>query len=212
MDNDNGHFSVYKHPLVYSGNKIAIRHFIVFKHADGTLTFTDFHKYSGNPNRKITKFSSDGGMRCAYISKLLNFAFFVVGISSLSELTVDIGQEFLQDYAMCNLPEDDEYTTRSEDTIKNCVNFIFDFYTNLANDKKSGCHIKPDDLYRTIPARDKHGKIIRKKVPLFDIKYNPAYKIPIFRDMPNKAFQVLFDHIVENHKDILGLVIKQSTR
>lgn len=203
-------FSAYKHSLVYGNGKIAVRTFIVLRHADGTITFTDFDKYVGNPNNKVKSFSSDGDTRCTYICKFLNYAFFVCGISSLSELTVDIGEEFLKDYAMCELPEDDEFTTRSKDTVKVCVGIIFDFFTNLAKDRKSGCHIKPSDLYETKATRDKHGKVVNKKVSRFDIKYNPSHKEPIFRDMPNKAFMVLFDNIVENHKDILGLVLNQA--
>ena len=204
------HFSVYNHSLVYGNNQIAVRKFIVLEHTDGTKTFTNFHRYSANPNRKIKSFNSDGDKRCTYICKLLNYAFFSVGISSLSELTVAIGQEFLQSYAMCQLPEDDDYTRRSESTIKLCVDYILDFYTNLILDKHSGCNIRPDELYRTVSARNRYGKVVRKKVPLFDVSFSPSYKAPIFRDMPNKAFHLLFDHIVMHHKDILGLVLNQA--
>lgn len=204
------HFSVYNHSLVYGNNRIAVRKFIVLNHTDGTKMFTDFHRFTGNPNRKIKSFNSDGDKRCTYICKFLNYAFFSVGISSLSELTLDTGQKFINAYAMHELPEDDEYTKRSESTIDFCVSYIFDFYTNLATDKHSKCHFKLSDLYRHISVRNKYGKVILKKVPLFNVEYIPSYKVPIFRDMPNKAFQVLFDHIVDEHKDLLGLVLNQA--
>jgi len=43
------HFSVYNHSLVYGNNRIAVRKFIVLNHTDGTKTFTDFHRFTGNP-------------------------------------------------------------------------------------------------------------------------------------------------------------------
>ena len=84
------------------------------------------------------------------------------------------------------------------------------FYINLTNDKSSGCKIKSADLYRYITVRDKYGKAIKKMIPQFDVKYIPSSKEPIFRDIPNKAFTLLFDHIAINHTELLGLVMHQA--
>ena len=58
--------------------------------------------------------------------------------------------------------------------------------------------------------RDKYGKAIKKMIPQFDVKYIPSSKEPIFRDIPNKAFTLLFDHIAINHTELLGLVMHQA--
>lgn len=203
-------FSTYRHNFVYGNNLIATKQFIVLNHADGTRTFTDFHKYANNPNRKVKKFNENGNNRFIFINKFLNYAFFTVGISSLSELTVDMGVKFLNAYGMHELPDDDEYVHRSKGTVEKCVSAILDFYINLTNDKSSGCHIKPADLYRFITVRDKYGKAQKKMIPQFEVNYISTTKEPIFRDIPNKAFTLLFDHIAINHTDLLGLVMHQA--
>lgn len=203
-------FSVYKHNFVYGNNQLVTKQFIVLCHADGTKTFTDFHKYVKNPNRKIKKFSENGNNRFTFVAKFLNYAFFTKGIDSLSELTVEIGIEFLNAYGMHELPDDDEYVHRSEQTVEKCVNAVFDFYINLINDKKSGCKIKENDLYKTVTKRNKYGKAVREKVPVFEVYYIESNRPPIYRDIPNKAFTLLFDHIVTNHTDLLGIVMHQA--
>lgn len=49
------------------------------------------------------------------------------------------------------------------------------------------------------------GKTIRKKVPVFDVVYTERKK-EIFRDIPNDAFDLLFEHFATHHKDMLGLI------
>lgn len=203
-------FSVYKHNFVYGNNLIVTKQFIVLCHPDGTKTFTDFHKYAGNPNRKIKKFNENGNNRFIFIIKFLNYAFFTAGINSLSELTVEVGERFLNAYGMHELPDDDDFVHRNKATVTKCVNAVFDFYINLIQDKKSGCRIKSDDLYKFITIRDKRGQAIKKKIPLFEVCYISDVKAPIYRDMPNKAFVLLFDHIVTHHTDLLGVVMHQA--
>ena len=203
-------FSIYRHSFVYGNNLIVTKQFIVLNHADGTRTFTDFHRYVENPNKKVKKFNEDGNNRFIFINKFLNYAFFTIGISSLSDLTVDIGRNFLNAYGMHELPDDDEYVHRGKGTVEKCIKAVLDFYINLTNDKSSGCKIKSADLYRYITVRDKYGKAIKKMIPQFDVKYIPSSKEPIFRDIPNKAFTLLFDHIAINHTELLGLVMHQA--
>lgn len=61
------------------------------------------------------------------------------------------------------------------------------------------------EFYKIIEIQNKYGKIIKKKIPAFDVRYisNPKQ---IFRDMPESVFTLLMDHIMHNHKDILMLV------
>ena len=203
-------FSIYKHNFVYGNNLIVTKQFIVLCHSDGTKTFTNFHKYAVNPNRKIKKFNEDGNNRFIFINKFLNYAFFTEGISSLSELTVDVGRRFLNAYGMHELPDDDEYVHRKKGTVEKSVKAVLDFYINLINDKDSGCKIKSADLYKVITVRNKYGKAIKKTIPQFDVNYISGIKEPIYRDIPNKAFVLLFDHIATNHTDLLGLVMHQA--
>lgn len=203
-------FSTYEHTFVYADNRLVTKNFITMCHADGSKTFTDFHKYLKNPDRKIKRFNENGNKRSVYVSKFLNYAFFTAGINCLSELTVDIGRDFLNAYGLHELPDDDEFVHRDEDTVKKCVKAVLDFYHNLIDDKKSGCNIKKEDMYRYVNKRDKHGKAYKKKIPVFDVLFIPEVKKPIYRDIPNSAFVLLFDHIVEHHKDILGIVMHQA--
>ena len=203
-------FAVYKHNFIHSDNQLITKQFIVLHHADDTLTFTNFHKYVNNPNRKVKKFNDDGNNRFDFIAKFLNYAFFTAGINSLSELTVRIAKDFLNAYGMCELDDDDESTHRNEKTVQRCVSVLLDFYINLIEDKKSGIKIKKDDLYKTITVRNKKGKAIPKLVPVFDVNYIVRPRHPIYRDIPNDAFVLLFDHIATNHTDLLGLVMLQA--
>ena len=84
-------FSTYNHTFIYADNLLVTKKFIILNHADGTKTFTNFHKYAQNPNRKIKSFNENGNNRTTYVCKFLNYAFFTVGINSLSDLTVEIG-------------------------------------------------------------------------------------------------------------------------
>ena len=195
--NKTTHFSIYEHHFVIKDNRLITKKFIVLCYPDGSKTFTNFHKYVKNPDRKIKNFSENGNNRFDFIRKFLNYAFFTEGICSLSDLTVDIGKRFLNAYGMHELPDDDEYVHRDEGTVKKCVKSVLDFYTNLIEDKKSGCKINPDDMYKYIIKRDKRGKVRKVKVPQFDVNFISELKTPIFRDIPNKAFNLLFDHIVE---------------
>jgi integrase len=65
-------------------------------------------------------------------------------------------------------------------------------------------------LYKTITVRNKHGKAYKKNIPQFEVRYIASAKAPIYRDIPNKAFVLLFDHIAMNHKELLGLVMHQA--
>ncbi|MCR5746106.1 MAG: hypothetical protein K6G03_00175 [Lachnospiraceae bacterium] len=203
-------FAIYKHRFVYQENKKIIKQFIVLKHTDGTMTFTNFHKYAFNPNMKIRKYNDDGNNRFIFIVKFLNYAFFTAGISSLDELTIEIGADYLNAYGMHQLSDDDDFTRRSIATVMRCVSCILDFYVNLVEDKNSGCKFKRDDLYKFVTHRNKYGKVEKKRIPKFEVQYIPQVKTPIFRDMPNKAFSLIFDHIAINHTDLLGIIMHQA--
>lgn len=181
-------FSIYRHSFVYGNNLIVTKQFIVLNHADGTRTFTDFHRYVENPNKKVKKFNEDGNNRFIFINKFLNYAFFTIGISSLSDLTIDIGRNFLNAYGMHELPDDDEYVHRGKGTVEKCIKAVLDFYINLTNDKSSGCKIKSADLYRYITVRDIKKERIAKVPDIFLSAYKDAYEI-YMAYMENKPYE-----------------------
>jgi len=199
-------FSVYNHNLISKDNQLLTRKFIYLKMSDGTMKFTNFQKYAKNPNYRIRRMNDGDDSRCTYITQLLNYAFFYKGIVSLNEITVDIIKEFLNDYGRCELPDDDENTHRNKETVKRCVNIILDFMKLYIDDNKKTSKIKTDDLYRLVDFRDKKGKMRHKKVPVFDVVYTGVTVNEIFRDMPNKVFEIIFSHIATHHTQILGLV------
>ncbi|SCY23420.1 hypothetical protein SAMN02910292_01153 [Lachnospiraceae bacterium XBB2008] len=202
-------FAVYKHKFVTDDSQFIIRQFIVLKKEDGTIQFTNFHKYVKNPKRRVKKVSENGNNRFYFVVKLLNYAYFYAGINTLDELTVEIVESFLNEYGLCELPDDDDFTTRSESTVKMCVNTILDFLETYINDKHEKPSIKEEDLFRKVNKRDKKGKVTQVKVPRFDVVYKGSDH-KIYRDMPNKAFNMLLENIILNHKEILGLVILQA--
>ena len=199
-------FRVYRHEYILSDGRIVPRKFIVMKYNDGTFRFTDFHRYITSPRRRVRSLFDDGNSRFSFVVPMLNYAFFERGIKSLDDLTVDIVKDYLNAYGTCTLPDDDEDTTRAKSTVERAVTSILDFLQVYIDDRKTKCSIRKDDLYKWVDKRDKHGKAIRVKVPAFDVKYTGSTST-IFRDMPDKAFRMLFDHILTFHKDMLGLVM-----
>ena len=196
-------FSVYSHNLIIGNNQLITRKFIVLKDNTGNIRFTDFHKYTKPKNRTIRNVSDDGNNRFDFVVKFLNYAYFYRGISNLTELTIPIVKEFFNGYGMGTLPEDTCGRTKS--TILSCVSAVLDFLENYLNTKGNKCKFKKEELYKYVPVRDKRGKTYNKKVPVFDVVYMNKPK-DIFRDMPNEAFEILFEHIAVNHTDLLGLI------
>lgn len=204
--NSSMHFTVYTYNFLFDDSKYVTRQFIVLKHSDGILQFTDFHKYIGSPTSTVKKFTSDGNSRFYFVVQLLNYAFFHVGITKLDNITGTIISDFLNAYGMCKLPWDTEYTKRTESTVKRCIRTVLDFMELYLEDRKSNCLIKTSDLLKRVNRRDKHGRAIKVKIPKFKVIHNGS-KRAIYRDIPNKAFWKLFNHIAAQHKDMLGLIM-----
>ncbi len=199
------HFSVYEHKLVLANKQLIIRKFIVLR--DGPIIqFTDFHRYllSKNP---IQNLASDGGTKFDYIVPFLNYIYFDKHIKNLDHLTVNDVAEYLTLYGTGNLPQDADNRTqgRKKPTVTTCANTIMDFLGHLIDDRKGQCLLKKSDLYKSVPKRTKHGKTIMVKQPAFEVRYNGTNR-EIFRDIPNAAFDVIFEVIFNHHKELLGLV------
>ena len=180
------------------------RIFIVLVRNDGYFRFTDFHRYVRNPREKTCKLSQHGESRFDYIIPFLNFAFSTQGIHCLEELNVDIIQAYLTHYSVGR-----DKTVRKS-TVERCISYLMDFVQLLLEDEKNHLSFQKSDLYKEIPKRDKRGKIFPAIVPCFSVPVITEPRVPLNRDIPQKAFFILLDHIVRNHTDLLGIIIASA--
>ena len=197
-------FSVYNHTLRIADNKLITKKLIVLKNEEGIMDFTNFHKYVNSPQKTVRSITYDGNSRFDYGVKLLNYAYFERGIVCLNNLTIDIVKDFMNLYGLGKLPGD--VSGRTESTVKSCISAILDFLENLIGDKDIKCCFTHDDLYQYTMVRTKKGKIVKKKVPVFNVVYDGKTK-SIFRDMPTPVFEIILNHIATYHPDLLCLVI-----
>ena len=100
-------FVVYKHSLVLGDNNIVTKQFIVLKHDDGNLQFTNFHRYVKSASR-IKSISDDGNKRFSYVVKFLNFIFGTLELKSVDQLTLEMIREFFMDYLSYQVIEEKE--------------------------------------------------------------------------------------------------------
>lgn len=197
-------FVCYKHSLILGDNHIVTKQFIALKREDGSLQFTNFHRYVKSAS-KIKPISDDGNKRFSYVVKFLNYVFTKYEISSLDHLTLDMVKDFLMNYGLGTLPGDTSH--RKKTTVEICVNAILDFLTLYLKDRRDKAVLSINELYTTTTFTNKRGRTIKRKEPNFDIFYDDSNtEQVIFRDMPNAAFEMIFAHIAKNHKDILMVV------
>ena len=186
------HFAVYEHTLVFQEDMLLKRKFIVLKDNENTIHyFTNFHKYiKSGKNKYARRVADDGNSRHYYVCKLLNYVFFQkYHIQTLNEIKLDMIQEFLNDYGLGLLPED-EGIERTKATVDLCIRTIIDFL-ELYIEKNKKCLIKKESLYKTVKTRGRKGNIVNKKVPVFDVLYKGSSKT-IFRDvLPKKKNEIL---------------------
>ena len=197
-------FCVYNHQFVVAGNRIITRKFIVLKFTDGRLQFTNYHKYIKSTH-KVKDLADDGNNRFHFVAQLLNYCHFELGVKKFDLVTVSDIQSFLQAYGMCELPWDSEDCHRSLDTIKRCVRVIFDFISAYVDDKNNHSIIRKGNLYKMVDRRTTTGRVVQIKEPVFEVYYKKTGNTPLLRDIPNKAFLMLLNHITVHHTDILGI-------
>lgn len=199
-------FSVYEHTLVIKDNQLISRKFIVLKDTDKHIVaWTDFHKYIRSGKNKLARnISDDGNMRFYTVCKLLNYAFFdKYAITCLTDISIQIVKDFLNDYGTATLPGDTK--DRSESTVNVCIRHIIDFLECLLEESPGKCKIKSKELYKEVKVYScRKKKIEIKKVPAFDVRYTSTPR-EIFRDMPESVFSILMSVIIHRHKDILML-------
>lgn len=208
---DNGlSFKIYEHYVITEDNERQKFCFIVLVDGDGMIVkWTDFHRYAVSGRPRPT--SGDTTYRYRYAVRLLNYCFFQeYHIRRLSDMTAEMVKKFLACFAMCTLPGDTQKTHREKNTVIGCINAILDFVTNLKADHPESA-MDLSRLYRTKEKFDKKkGRFANIKVLDFDIQYRNSKKKEMFRDMPEKVFEIVFNEIYSNHKDILMLVALQA--
>lgn len=200
-------FSVYEHTLVIKDNQLISRKFIVLKDNENHIVaWTDLHMYIRSGKYKLARnISDDGNMRSYFICKLLNYAFFdKYSIKRLTDINIQIVEDFFNDYGMATLPGDTK--DRSESTVNTCIRHIIDFLECLIEKCHGKCKIKSYELFKEIKTYNSRKKKMEiKKIPAFDIRFTSTPR-EIFRDMPESVFSIIIDVIIQKHKDILMLV------
>ena len=88
------HFAVFNHQIVKDDGQRINRKFIVLRTSDGLVQFTDFHKYI-KTSSVLKREASDGNSRFDFVTKMLNYAYFTVGIQSFNDISVDVIADFL---------------------------------------------------------------------------------------------------------------------
>lgn len=200
-------FKVYKKNIVLKDNRIAVRHLIVLCQGKEIIAWTDYHKYfTIGKKRKAICDTSNAGMRPYNISKFLNYIFFEdYHINNLSAITIDMTRDFLNAYGMNELESDSNGRYRKQETVEVCVTHITDFLLELIKKHPRSMQFKKDDLvvkYQYFSERLK--KYVEGIKPIFDVKCigNPFV---LYRDIPDKAFNIIMTNIKDKHKDILML-------
>ncbi len=197
------HFKVYRHTLVAEESLLLTRKFIVLVDDQGFLHFTNFHKFIKNPNRSVTSITEDGNNRYDFVCFFLNYIYFTKNYGSLTEVVIDDVIDFFNRYGKGELNTNDR--GRTKQTTEKCIQYVLDFLELLCKSRKYNLRLKMNELYKTVPARDHNGGVFNKKVPVYDVSYS-EHKRDIFRDIPNAAFDIMYEHIATHHTELLALV------
>ncbi|MBK5261112.1 MAG: hypothetical protein JJE17_00890 [Peptostreptococcaceae bacterium] len=199
-------FAVYEHTLIYGEDQLIKRNFIVIKNDKKIIAWTNFHEYIRSAkNSSVRPLTSDNRSRFYGVAQLLNYVFFEkYQISKLDDMDNDMVKSFLKAYGLCKLASDTKYTTRAKRTVDACVDSIIDFLENYVQQNKTS-KVNVNGLYKKVEVFSKaRKKYITKNVLTFDVRYNSKPKT-IFRDIPEKAFEVIMSKIIDKHPNILML-------
>ncbi len=200
-------FSIYTSKNNYHGLLIC-RDLIIIKDDDGHIVrWTNFHMFCVAPSKAKTvkHITSYDHKRTVTIVAFLNYVFFERKlVTRLTDITVEHARMYLTAYGMCELADDTKDTHRNEKTVTTTLNYILDFYKILS--QNCSVSYKEDDLYKTTTRFSKRvHRMVKHREPTFEVFYKTE-TVPIFRDMPESVFRIIFNEIFCNHKDLLMLV------
>lgn len=199
-------FSVYEHTLIIKNNLLVTRKFIVLRDIDKHIVaWTNFHKYLHSGKYRLARNISDDGNKRAYmICKLLNYVFIdKYQIKRLTDITIKMVSDYLNDYGLGMLPNDPR--ERVESTVNVCIRYVIDFLESVISDNSGKCKLKIGELYKEVSVYNpRRMKSEIKRVPAFKVLYSSSPR-EIFRDIPESVFSILMRVIADKHKDILML-------
>lgn len=195
-------FRVYIHRIVRvdnAGNDVLKEIPLIFLESESDIHPTDFHKYVGSGGMK--KVGSHSKASFYNVTAFLNYVYFEKNyIACMNELTVEMVQEFLTSYGIkCE---------KKKSTVDRCMDDVMVFLVNYKRSNKD-FPISQDNLFFTKKVRTRNNRTQTVKIPKFRIEYEDSNGI-IFRDMPQKAFEIIYANIFNNHKRILMAVALQA--
>ena len=200
-------FSIYISKNNYNG-LLVCRDLVVLKDDNSRIIrWTNFHTFCIAPSKAKTvkHITNYDHKRIVAVVAFLNYVVFERKlITKLTDLTVDHARMYLTAYGMCELADDTKDTHRNEKTVSATLSYILDFYKVLS--QKCTVSFTEEDLYKTTTrfSKQKH-RMVKHREPTFEVFYKTQTE-PIFRDMPESVFRIIFNEIFTNRKDLLMLV------
>ena len=194
-------YGVYTFRTATQDGIVYSRSFIVLRNAyDVIVRFTRLQDYAGFKNYK--PITSDAEKKLYYICGMLNYVLVDngkrFGIRHVFGITTEMMQEYF-DYYASEKKADGDY--RGKDSINKCISAVTAFMANLAWKFGSFVKVTRQDLYRDEVAYDRNGKRYHKAIPVFQVSGMPVQK-RIFRDIPNKVFEILIPMAFRYARDI----------
>ena len=200
----NYRYAVYEHKLITNEGISYVRSFIVLKNHYGVIVrFTRLHNYTGAYyGRTIRPLASDDNARMHYVCLMLNYILIdnyeVYKVDHVLSITKDMLEAFFTDYALGTKAGGGH---RGSQSVKNCIHFVTLFFSRLIRKYGEYAKITKNELYKEIQSYDHKGKLLKRFVPNFEIRYIPEEK-EIFRDMPTKVFKILMNMALRYAPDI----------
>lgn len=198
-------YSLYTHRFIYKDDRLITKCLIVLTYNGTIVGWTDIDRYISTDHR-LANYSTADIKRFRSVIKLLNYVFFDrYSINSLNDMTEEMCKAFINDYSLCALPDDAPNTTRSKVVIDKCISHIISFVQlyKLHNESAKIC---PEKMYEKKRYFDKRkGRFAEKLIPAFQVSYLTK-PVPLLRDMPLRAFEILLQTVIDRHTDILAPV------
>ncbi|MBQ8665482.1 MAG: site-specific integrase [Oribacterium sp.] len=207
---DNQRYGVYTYRTSTEDGLVYSRSYIVVKNDYGIMRFTRLHEFAGFNNYK--PITSDAEGKLYYICGMLNYVLVEhgseFGVKHVFKITTDMLQKFFDAYAYEKKPDGG---FRSKETICRCISVVTHFMSNLAWKYGNQVSVKRNDLYRDHFFYDRQGRKKREAVPAFQVTGIPEVK-KIFRELPDKAFEILIPMAFRYVRDIaFGLCVQAFT-
>ena len=205
-------FAVYQHRLMAADGQIYARPLIVIKNSFGVIVrFTDLHDYAGvYAGKTFVPLQSDAKSKLYYICRMLNYVlverFSDFGADHVFEVSREMLEQYFRDYA--ETPQaNGEY--RSPASIEHCVAAITEFFRRLCRKFTTRMSLKETELVTEKLVRNRRGEMVAKHVPAIQVR-GTWRAMPIFRELPTKAFEVLMNQAFRYASDIAFAMCLQA--